>query len=92
MRIGIPSFSLVQDRRDDALDPHSGVYNTLDLGLAEKVFGSQFNFLRFLVRNATYHPITKRTVLARSTQFGNIYGFAFSAASSALSRAISPRK
>lgn len=31
--------------------------------------------LRLLVRNATYYPIGKRLVLARSTQFGNIYGF-----------------
>ena len=44
------------DRRDDPIDPHRGIYNTVDLGLAENAFGSQRNFGRFLARNATYHP------------------------------------
>jgi outer membrane protein assembly complex protein YaeT len=72
VRVGIPSFSVVQDRRDDPLEPHKGFYSTLDLGLASHVFGSQRNFLRILVRNASYHSIGKRLVLARSTEFGDI--------------------
>ena len=72
---GIVHSTLVQDRRDDPLEPHKGIYNTLDLGVAERVFGSQRNFLRFLARNATYHQIGKRLVLARSTEFGDIYAF-----------------
>ena len=39
---------------------------------------SQRNFLRVLLRNATYHQITKRLVLARNTQFGDIYSFRYS--------------
>ena len=78
VRVGILSINLVQDRRDDPVDPHKGIYNTLDLGLADKVFGSQVNFLRFLARNATYYPLGKRLVLARSTQFGDIYAFNYS--------------
>jgi outer membrane protein insertion porin family len=78
VRVGIAQINVIQDRRDDAIDPHKGVYNTLDLGLADRVFGSQRNFLRFLVRNATYHQLTKRFVLARSTEFGDIYSFRFS--------------
>jgi len=70
VRVGIPSINLVQDRRDDPVDPHKGIYNTVDFGLADQIFGSQVNFLRFLARNATYHPLHKRLVLARSTQFG----------------------
>jgi outer membrane translocation and assembly module TamA len=66
---------MVFDRRDDPVDPHKGIYNTTDLGLADRVFGSQVNFLRFLTRNASYHPLGKRLVLARSTQFGDIYAF-----------------
>jgi outer membrane protein insertion porin family len=72
VRVGLPSLNVVQDRRDDPVDPHRGIYNTLDLGLAEHAFGSQRNFLRVLARNASYHPIGKRLVLARSTEFGNI--------------------
>jgi outer membrane protein insertion porin family len=75
VRVGIASFNLIQDRRDDPVDPHKGIYNTLDLGIATHALGSQVNFLRFLARNATYHPIGKKLVLARSTQFGNIYAF-----------------
>jgi outer membrane protein assembly complex protein YaeT len=75
VRVGIVSFSLIQDRRDDPIDPHRGIYNTLDVGLAEHVFGSQPDFFRVLARNATYHPIGKRLVFARSIQIGNIYAF-----------------
>jgi outer membrane protein insertion porin family len=75
VRVGMASTNLVYDRRDDPLDPHRGIYNTVDLGLAENAFGSQRNFLRFLVRNATYHPLGKRMVLARSTEFGEIFAY-----------------
>ncbi|MBV9506565.1 MAG: BamA/TamA family outer membrane protein [Acidobacteriia bacterium] len=77
VRLGLASTNLIQDRRDDPLDPRHGLYNTLDLGLAEHIFGSQRNFLRFLARNSTYHPIGKRFVLARSTEFGDIYAFKY---------------
>ncbi len=77
VRVGIASINLVQDRRDDPVEPHKGIYNTVDLGLAERIFGSQPNFMRLLVRNATYHPIGKRLVLARSLEVGDIYAFHF---------------
>ena len=52
------------------MDPHRGVYNTFDIGLADRIFGSQRNFLRFLGRNSSYHQISRRVVFARSTEFG----------------------
>ncbi|HVW84698.1 MAG TPA: BamA/TamA family outer membrane protein, partial [Bryobacteraceae bacterium] len=70
VRVGIASFNIVQDRRDDPVDPHKGVYNTLDVGLAGKVFGSQTSFVRVLGRNATYYRLGEKIVLARETQFG----------------------
>ena len=73
--VGIASISLVQDRRDDPLDPHRGVYNTVDFGVAEHILGSQRDFTRVLIRNASYYPIGKRVVLARSTEIGNISVF-----------------
>jgi outer membrane protein assembly complex protein YaeT len=76
--LGLISGGFIQDRRDDPVDPHKGVYTTLDVGLAEHFVGSQRDFLRFLARNATYHPIGKKLVLARSTEFGNIYAFHYS--------------
>src|ERR1019366_1907254 len=75
VRVGIASFAWILDRRDDPVEPHKGIYNTVDVGLAEGAFGSQRNFVRFLVRNATYHPIGKKLVLARSTEVGDIHAF-----------------
>jgi outer membrane protein assembly complex protein YaeT len=77
VRVGMPSLNLVQDRRDDPVEPHKGVYTTLDLGLASHVFGSQPNFMRFLARNASYYSLGGRLVLARSTEFGVIRPYDF---------------
>ncbi|HWQ55435.1 MAG TPA: POTRA domain-containing protein [Bryobacteraceae bacterium] len=78
VRVGMISGNLVEDRRDDPVDPRKGVYNTLDIGLAEGIFGSQRDFLRFLGRNATYHPIGRRLVLARNITFGTLGAFHYS--------------
>ncbi len=72
VRVGITSVNYIQDRRDDPVDPHKGIYNTVDIGLASKIFGSQVNFVRGLARNATYHRLGKKLVLARQLTFGDI--------------------
>jgi outer membrane protein assembly factor BamA len=79
--VGIASINLVQDRRDDPVDPHRGVYNTVEFGVAEHILGSQRDFTKVLIRNASYYPIGKRVVLARSTEIGNISVFHYSGAS-----------
>jgi outer membrane protein insertion porin family len=76
VRIGMLSATLVQDRRDNSADPHHGMYNTVDAGLAGGFFGSERNFLRVLLRNATYYQLSKNIVLARQTQLGLIQPFA----------------
>jgi outer membrane protein insertion porin family len=78
VRVGILSGSMVVDRRDDPVEPRKGIYNTLDLGVAEGVFGSQPSFVRFLGRNATYHPVGRRMVLARNTTLGTLHPFNYS--------------
>ncbi len=75
VRVGITSLNVVQDRRDDPLEPRKGIYNTLDVGVADRFFGSQPSFARFLARNASYHPLGPRLVFARSTEFGDLYAF-----------------
>src|SRR5580693_3829080 len=65
VRIGIFSGTIAQDRRDNPADPHSGMYNTADFGLAANFFGSERSFARLLLRNATYYRLTKNLVLAR---------------------------
>ncbi len=72
VRVGISSVTFIQDRRDDPVDTHRGMYNTIDVGLAAPEFASQTDFTRLLIRNTTYHPIGKSVVLARSLQFGYI--------------------
>jgi outer membrane protein assembly complex protein YaeT len=75
VRIGIVSANLIQDRRNNSTNPSKGIYNTIDIGLADRVFGSQRNFGRVLVRNATYYKLPKNLILARQTQFGVIAPF-----------------
>ncbi|HXK00995.1 MAG TPA: outer membrane protein assembly factor BamA [Verrucomicrobiae bacterium] len=78
VRVGIISLTWLQDKRDDPVDPHRGMFTTVDLGLADHIFGSQRDFGRILARNASYYALGKRTVLARSTQIGDITAFNYS--------------
>jgi outer membrane protein assembly complex protein YaeT len=69
-RVGIPSVSLIRDRRDDPIDSTKGSYNAADVGVAASFFGSEANFSRLLISNSTYHQFKKKYVLARSTRIG----------------------
>ena len=73
--IGMLSANLIEDRRDDPTNAHRGIYNTVDLGLAESYFGGNKNFLHFLARNSYYKTIDTNLVLAFNTQFGWIHPF-----------------
>jgi outer membrane protein insertion porin family len=75
VRIGMLSTNFVHDRRDSPTDPHHGIFDTANLGVSTKYFGSQRSFFRALLRNATYYQISKKLVLARQTQFGVIVPF-----------------
>jgi outer membrane protein insertion porin family len=78
-RIGMISANVIQDRRDDPVDAHRGIYNTGDLGLVYHYFGGNKNFLRFLGRNSYYKTVHRDLVLASNTQFGWIRPFAIAA-------------
>lgn len=73
--IALVEANFIQDRRDNPADAHRGMYNTIDIGLADRFLGSQRDFGKVLFRNATYFPITRNTVIARQTQFGIIDPF-----------------
>jgi outer membrane protein insertion porin family len=75
VRLGLISVALIQDHRDDPVDPHKGYYMSVDLGLAEHFLGSQRDFLRLLARHSSYYRLGKRFVLARNTVFGEILAF-----------------
>jgi outer membrane protein assembly complex protein YaeT len=70
--VGQGEFSIIQDRRDDPTDAHSGYYTTLDLSYAPGFLGSQTHFARGSFRNSTYKAFGRDLVFARSTQFGLI--------------------
>lgn len=71
VRVGIPSFTMVRDKRDDPLDAHKGNYTTFTFGVSSKVFGSQASYNKALATNATYHLFyKKRVVFARYTEIG----------------------
>ncbi len=72
VRVGYVSTTFIQDRRDDPTDAHRGLYQTIDLALASKTFGSQTSFTRLVLRNATYHRISRDLIFARSVNFGLI--------------------
>jgi outer membrane protein assembly factor BamA len=74
--VGLISSTFIQDRRDDPIDAHRGFYNTIDIGLASNLLGSQTGFGRVVARNATYHRITKNITFARSTYFGDVSRYA----------------
>ena len=84
--VGIVSATFIQDRRDDPIDSHRGMFNTIDVGLSLKQFGSEGvqtavpanasitgEFGRMLMRNSTYHAMGRNIVLARTLQFGWVH-------------------
>jgi len=74
-RIAMISANLIQDRRDDPVDAHRGIYNSADLGLVNHYFGGNKNFLRFLGRNSYYRRLHGDTVLASNTQCGWLHPY-----------------
>ncbi len=72
VRIGSFSGTFIQDRRDDPIDSHRGMYNSLDFATAVGSFGSETNFTRVLLRNSSYHRISKDLILARTLLFGEM--------------------
>jgi outer membrane protein insertion porin family len=76
VHVGFLSMSFIQDKRDDPIDSHHGMYTSIDLALASAVFGSQTGFGRVVARNSSYYSLTKTLVLARTTEFGLIERYA----------------
>ena len=76
VRVGMPTFTYIRDKRDNPIETHKGNYTTFDTGVAAGFFGSQASFSRLLLQNSTYMPIAKKWVFARSTRLGieNLFG------------------
>jgi outer membrane protein insertion porin family len=69
-RVGMPGFSFIRDHRDNPVESTRGNYTTFDSGVSAGYFGSEADFSRLLVKNASYYRIKKRYVIARSTTIG----------------------
>jgi outer membrane protein assembly complex protein YaeT len=67
------SASMIQDRRDDPINSHRGMANTLDFGYAPSFARSSTNYTRLVARNSTYHPVRRELTFARATSFGWLY-------------------
>jgi outer membrane protein insertion porin family len=77
VRVGMPDFAYVRDTRDNPIDSHKGSFNTFDIGVASKIFGSQPNFVRLTAQNSTYYQFHRhRWVFARSTRIATENPFA----------------
>jgi outer membrane protein assembly factor BamA len=77
VRVALPSFAYIRDKRDNVIDAQNGNYTTFDIGVAAKAIGSQASFVRFLAQNSTYQAFggkranpKSRWVFARSTRIG----------------------
>ena len=73
--VGRFGVNLLQDHRDNSADAHRGFFNSVDLAVADRSFGGNKNFLRFLGRNSYYKKVFKNSVLASNTQFGILKPF-----------------
>lgn len=71
VRVGMPSFSYIRDKRDNPIDSHKGNFTTADFGTATSWMGSEANFNRFYFQNSTYQQFGRnKWVFARSTRLG----------------------
>ena len=75
-RVGGPGVNYIRDTRDDALDAHRGAFNNVQLFLSDGIFGSQANFSRIDITNASYYTFGKRKwTFARETRYGQERAF-----------------
>jgi outer membrane protein assembly complex protein YaeT len=70
VQVGLFSSTLINDRRDDPLNASRGHYSTVDMALANRVFGSGTAFGRLLARNSSYHRVGRDLIFSRNTTFG----------------------
>jgi outer membrane protein insertion porin family/translocation and assembly module TamA len=79
VRVAFPEFHAVLDFRDDRIQPHSGVYLSSSVQLANKIFGGSVSDLRLKPELRTYVPVSKKVTLATRTAFGFLFPFDYGA-------------
>jgi outer membrane protein assembly factor BamA len=77
-RVRLSTFSAeyVRDTRDQPLDAHHGIYQTLSFGVTPTALGSSSNFSRFLGQTAFYRPLKPWLTWANNFRIGFATPFA----------------
>lgn len=76
VRVGGPGTTYIRDTRDVPLDAHHGTFNTGEVFLSDGKFGSQADFARVDMSNASYYDFGMRHwVIARQTRYGQERSF-----------------
>ena len=70
VRLSTVSASFVRDTRDNVLDAHKGIYESVDLGINPQQLGSSVSFARFLGQVAYYKNIGHGIIWANSLRLG----------------------
>jgi outer membrane protein insertion porin family len=71
VRVGGPGITWIRDTRDVPLDAHHGTFTSAEEFLADGKFGSQADFNRLDVTNASYYDFGRdHWVIARQTRYG----------------------
>jgi outer membrane protein insertion porin family len=76
VRLSTLSGTFAKDTRDQALDAHKGMYQTVELGINPIALGSSVNFARLRAQQAYYKEIGKGIVWANSLRIGAEQEFA----------------
>ena len=71
-RVRLSTFAVeyVHDTRDQPLDAHHGLFQTMAFGVVPTALGSSSNFMRFLGQNAFYIPVKPWLTLADNFRLG----------------------
>ena len=64
-----PSSSVVNDTRDDPLEPHRGRFLSADVEYSDKRLGGD-TFVKGFIQASAFEPLTSRLVLAVNARFG----------------------
>lgn len=70
LRLSTLSASFTRDTRDNLLDAHKGMYESVELGVTPTFFGSNVNFSRLLGQVAYYKDVHKGVIWANSLRLG----------------------
>jgi outer membrane protein insertion porin family len=76
VRLSTLSGTFAKDTRDQALDAHKGMYQTVELGINPIALGSSVNFARLRAQQSYYKEIGKGIVWANSLRIGAEQEFA----------------